>query len=517
MSKRTIVWYACYGSNLREERFMCYLKGGSPDGATEGNPGALNSNSPPDIRVSTTKWKLHFAKASQKWGDGGVAFINKPDVEAGPETKCRLYQITLEQFIDVFMQENGGNPKDESDCREKLIKQTEMKLRKAEPDSCFTIEPGLMPNGWYRRIVLLGTRNSEPVLSFTSAEPLEFNQPSDAYLSVIAIGLNQAFPRITQKQIQDYLSETSHIEPVHVSKVANQAFEAFKSECRKNYADQRENAQFKFEGKVKQFAEPFRLIPTQNRENTQREFIIHLPEARFKGREGIRDRELIAVAAWHLRREFRVLATALPFPDSDNRKRALLDHEVALDQKIRTAIGVRPGDWIGLYRLNKRRRSSFIYWSLERLVGTQPQIMRVYLATFEDMEADVARMPQSTFELIGAEPGSTIAISSTTSRAHARGLVIADNALTERRSQFENEPDRYPDPVKDLRLHRLRSGSEGADLPPIFIDNDLRSRLGVRPNDPVRVVRDGHDVFFSRIYLILFPNSLGFGERCLVV
>ena len=33
MDNATYVWYASYGSNMNRERFLCYIRGGQPEGA----------------------------------------------------------------------------------------------------------------------------------------------------------------------------------------------------------------------------------------------------------------------------------------------------------------------------------------------------------------------------------------------------------------------------------------------------------------------------------------------------
>ncbi|MBL0236650.1 MAG: hypothetical protein IPQ02_08595 [Saprospiraceae bacterium] len=35
INKLDYIWYASYGSNLLEERFQCYIKGGMPKGSTK--------------------------------------------------------------------------------------------------------------------------------------------------------------------------------------------------------------------------------------------------------------------------------------------------------------------------------------------------------------------------------------------------------------------------------------------------------------------------------------------------
>ena len=41
-----LVWYACYGSNLLKERFLCYIRGGRPIGAQRTFYGCKNKKEP---------------------------------------------------------------------------------------------------------------------------------------------------------------------------------------------------------------------------------------------------------------------------------------------------------------------------------------------------------------------------------------------------------------------------------------------------------------------------------------
>ncbi|MEM8867454.1 MAG: hypothetical protein AAGC73_04220 [Verrucomicrobiota bacterium] len=488
---------------------MCYISGGSPEGSSASNPGAIDPTPPEDARDWKSDWQLYFGRNSAKWSNGGVAFIQKPAKAKTDESLFRLYSITFEQFIDVLIQENGLNPHTEETLRESLIQEIGNQLPRMQVGETYDLSTDCLTNGWYRRLVFLGTKKGAPILSFTSSEKLDFREPADAYLNVIAIGLIQSFPMVSQESISQYLSKNSRISAKRAATITQNAYQSYLFSAKVAIRDNRDASDSTFGTKATPLVDFFRTIPTGTRENNKREYIIHLPNSYFEGDSKLRKRELLAISSWHRGKEYRVLATALSYPKTDMERYRIGKHEIAVDQKLRTAIGVRTGDWIGVYRLAKRKGSSWLYWSFESIIGTQPQIMRVYQATFEDMEADVARIPQSSFDLIGAKPGSTIALSSTTERAHARGLVLSNEAFAERKKQIQNEPGRYPDPRTDLELSRLRSGSGDADLPAIFIDYDLRKRLGVRPGDSLRVVRDSYDLFFSRIYLILFPILLG--------
>lgn len=522
------IWYACYGSNLRLARFMCYICGGTPEGGKGVYPGSLDSTAPTHNWSYLSGWRLHFARTSEAWGNQGVAFLHPSADGAGPPhspqdavergTLCRLYKITFDQFIDVLIQENGGDPRHANGQRDMVHSTVEKNLVGLQPNKWFDLPGDLLASGWYRRVACLQQCNDLPVLTFTDTQELPFSKPSLPYLRTITLGLYETFHELTNTDIGRYLSRNVGWTPQETLDVADQALETFTEESRKRVSQVRRTA--KRHGDLKESdldaTPPLRVMPTSDRSDNRGEFILQihpdqLKNKLFKRGGPLRKREVVAVAAWHGGQEYRVLASVLPAPTKpvSSTGRVLQTHEIALDQKLRIAIGARLGDWVVIYRLHNRRRTSFVYWLFERLIGTQPQLMRTHKATFEDMEIDVARIPETTFHLIGAEPGSTVAISSTLGRAHVRAAVLAGKALEDRRKQMQEEPDIYMDPRRALELHRVRSGSAQSDLPPIFIDDDLRQRLKIKPGDAVRVVRDSVDVFFTRIYVIAFPILLG--------
>ena len=104
-----LVWYASYGSNLLYSRFMCYIKGGTPEGSTKLCPGCSDKTPPQDRRQKTIQHELYFAKNSPSWKGKGVAFI-KSHKDDNTKTRGRMYLITKEQFTQVVRQENGRTP-----------------------------------------------------------------------------------------------------------------------------------------------------------------------------------------------------------------------------------------------------------------------------------------------------------------------------------------------------------------------------------------------------------------------
>lgn len=187
------VWYASYGSNILEDRFMCYINGTKAPGSSEKEIGCTDKTAPKSSRQVELPYPLYFAKKRSKWGEGGVAFISH---ERSNEEKTigRMYLISEEQFLEVVSQENKSPhvPVNLHDVTQKGSQQID--------------------DGWYGTILYVGDENGSPVFTFTNNQPIDdvqFNKPSAAYLSTIANGLlNMGWKR---NEVVDYFLDKSGI------------------------------------------------------------------------------------------------------------------------------------------------------------------------------------------------------------------------------------------------------------------------------------------------------------------
>jgi hypothetical protein len=181
------VWYACYGSNLLEERFLCYIKGGRPEGAETNYKGCSDSSEPTESEEFYICSELYFAKNSSSW-NGGVAFI-RTHFEPEASTLARMYLITKGQFVDVARQET----------------KTESKLNL---DFDLAIKDGsfiFKQRSWYGNIVYLGEQNGYPIFTLTNESDLQpLTKPSHNYLKTIIKGIKEAHD-FDDKTIFDYL------------------------------------------------------------------------------------------------------------------------------------------------------------------------------------------------------------------------------------------------------------------------------------------------------------------------
>lgn len=176
-----LVWYASYGSNLLKDRFMCYIQGGTPAGASTNFPGCSDKTEPKEDRHLIIPYTLYFSKESPTWENKGVAFIKSAKNDK-TRTLGRMYLITSEQFKEIVGQENFGNlGESHIDIDfDALSKDGELELLA----------------GWYSRIIHLGYEDALPIFTFTAAWPddrIKLNPPGVAYLRIIIKGIMETY------------------------------------------------------------------------------------------------------------------------------------------------------------------------------------------------------------------------------------------------------------------------------------------------------------------------------------
>jgi hypothetical protein len=183
------IWYAPYGSNLLENRFLCYIQGGNPSGSQKQYSGCNDKSAPQGSEEILICSELYFARNSTSWNNGGVCFI-KTEFSKTAQTLGRMYLITKDQFIDVVKQETG------------IEQGLDIDFEHAISNGYETFRP----NSWYGRIVHLGChRDNLPIFTFTSPQDIaEYNRPDENYLRAIIKGIDETYDQTIQ-EISDYL------------------------------------------------------------------------------------------------------------------------------------------------------------------------------------------------------------------------------------------------------------------------------------------------------------------------
>ncbi len=171
------VWYAGYGSNLSEQRFLCYIRGGTPFFGRRRNNGCIKDQAlPVENKPIIISYPLYFAlpnnkKETENWGTGGVAFIRCHE-DKTLRTFCRMWKITKEQYEEVKKQEGRS---------------------------------------WYCKEIPLGQDNGVPIYTIThDADLNNILCPPDAYIQTIAIGLQETY-NLNEEEIANYLLDKDGI------------------------------------------------------------------------------------------------------------------------------------------------------------------------------------------------------------------------------------------------------------------------------------------------------------------
>lgn len=195
--KNDLVWYACYGSNLLESRFFCYIKGGVPEGSKKEHQGCTDKSPPKACEKYFIPHQLYFAEKSKQWDNCGVAFIKSTPFydECEKFTYARKYLITKEQFVQVLRQENGKDIDDTSINIDFEIAEINKYFLVGKEHEC----------KWYGKVINLGKENGIPIFTFTAKNDfIDYNPPSDKYLKIIIKGIKETF-KIEGNEIIDYL------------------------------------------------------------------------------------------------------------------------------------------------------------------------------------------------------------------------------------------------------------------------------------------------------------------------
>lgn len=183
------IWYASYGSNLLEERFLCYIQGGKPKGAAKSYLGCTDKTLPIDNEEIYICSEMYFAKSSRNWEDEGVAFI-KTDFDEQQQTLGRMYLITKGQFIDIVKQE--------TDFKGNLT----IDFDGAISGGSLVFKKG----SWYGNIIFLGNQHNNPIFTFTHQDNiLPTTKPSSNYLKTIIKGIHETYDHLNTAEIVDYL------------------------------------------------------------------------------------------------------------------------------------------------------------------------------------------------------------------------------------------------------------------------------------------------------------------------
>jgi len=188
------------------------------------------------------------------------------------------------------------------------------------------------------------------------------------------------------------------------------------------------------------------------------------------------------------------------------------DDSIELDMKVRVGLGVNVGEIVYIDATPIKRKNSLTtkilsFFSLENIVGSQPELMRVDKASVEDGEIEICRIPPSVFDVLGIGEGDHVMLQSGPGKKRAiRAAELTEQQKKNRLEQRRRMPRFYAAPFYRNDIQRVEAVDEDAELPNINLDNDARQALGVSPGDVVRVVRHPRKNLGFRPFAIFVPS-----------
>jgi hypothetical protein len=198
-----LVWYAAYGSNLCRERFLCYIRGGTPPGSNRTYVGCDDKSLPRNVRSIRIPHQLFFAGTAPGWENKAMAFIRSA---GDAESYGRMFLITFPQFDQLIQQEQGVESPSATSICPPLSYITANAFCFTNPANP-TVPIDARKRLRYGKILNLGVEGGYPVLTFTAVGPdteIKTAAPSREYLKTIARGIRETFPDQTIEHVLGY-------------------------------------------------------------------------------------------------------------------------------------------------------------------------------------------------------------------------------------------------------------------------------------------------------------------------
>ncbi len=169
-SWKEYIWYVSYGSNMLEERFLCYIEGGRFEGSASYREPCEDPTRPLLKRAIDIPYDMYFGNYSGSWEGCGVSFL---DTTKEGHALGLAYLITRDQFEHVAAEENGGR------------------------------SPGY--GNWYEDIISLGEMDGFEMLTISNNELRPYNEPCEDYLNTLKRGIRENWPAMSEEDIDNYL------------------------------------------------------------------------------------------------------------------------------------------------------------------------------------------------------------------------------------------------------------------------------------------------------------------------
>ncbi|NVM53294.1 MAG: gamma-glutamylcyclotransferase [Candidatus Helarchaeota archaeon] len=194
----------------------------------------------------------------------------------------------------------------------------------------------------------------------------------------------------------------------------------------------------------------------------------------------------------------------------------LKSNEIRVDQSIRDALGLKKGEGIRIVKSRLKKPPFY-----ERLFNYQYVFCRVKRSEIVDMEKRMVRIFQDTMEIIGIEPGDIIVIESEFESVKNRAFEISVDAVKKRielekkssKAFLEAKAAGTAGGIFDIDCTSYFNLTlEGEDIPPIYMDKEMRDKLRVGFCDAVRIRRTAMNPVereFTDFVMIIIIAMLG--------
>jgi len=186
------VWYLSYGSNMFEERFLCYIQGNKYKDNAKKEQGCRDNSLPIKAKEHMIENKLYFTKQSSRWQNMGVSFVEPRPSHHG-KTYAKMYLITQEQFEDVVKQENAIDVNSDIVIDYDQLDKEESQL--------------IYQENWYGLLLKIGEEDGYPMYTFTApTAPNHYVKPSRQYLYSLLKGVSLSFNCSNKEIIETFMN-----------------------------------------------------------------------------------------------------------------------------------------------------------------------------------------------------------------------------------------------------------------------------------------------------------------------
>lgn len=170
------IWYASYGSNIDEDRFLCYLEGGKCAANGKTYDGCDDKSRWIEEDIALYPGTVYASNNSPSWKNKGVAFYDEKGTNRylNGFAFMKLYKIRWSQLLQIQRQEGRGA-------------------------------------SWYGRIVAAGVHSDGvPVYTFTSVQKGQYSEPDVSYVNLIRDAIRREIDK-ARLQVHDFGLETALI------------------------------------------------------------------------------------------------------------------------------------------------------------------------------------------------------------------------------------------------------------------------------------------------------------------